>query len=242
MNGEPELLDAFKAAALSVTKLYKISASSQAKSRVDGYHDCLEDLLAFLDKEGLGTTDGEASRIRRWASERLDGRDSISQSLESEDETEKPEVASPQAHRSNSAPTPSVNRSEVQMKDPAPPLAPPAHSTLHAIEETEITVPTQDTFTFQSSVPYPQDTYMSLANLDLSDSQTHTPTSRQTTTSAAPPRTTRGRVARTGPRTSIGRGAGQKRKGVNLAEIFDLGSLGNGKDVFGSGNKRSRLT
>jgi hypothetical protein len=240
MSGEPELLDAFKAAALSVTKLYKISASAQEKSRIDGYHDCLGDLLAFLDKEGLGIADGEASRIRRWVSERMEGRDSVSQTLESDEETEKPEMASPQAHRSSSAPTPSVNRSEVQMKDPVPhPMAPPTPIT--TMGDTEIAVPSQDNFTFQSSVPYPQDAYMNLANLDLSDSQVHNPNANRTTTNAGTTRTTRGRPPRTGPRASIGRGAGQKRK-VNLAEIFDLGSLGNGKDVFGSGNKRSRLT
>ncbi|KAK0616280.1 hypothetical protein B0T14DRAFT_522870 [Immersiella caudata] len=241
MSGEPELLDAFKAAALSVTKLYKISASAQEKSRIDGYHDCLGDLLAFLDKEGLGVADGEASRIRRWVSERIEGRDSVSQTLESDEETEKPEVASSQAHRPSSAPTPSVGRNEVQMKDPAPHPVAPASTAITTMGDTEIAVPTQDNFTFQSSVPYPQDAYMSLANLDLSDSQTHTPNTNRTTTNVGAPRTTRGRPARTGPRTTIGRTVGQKRK-VNLAEIFDLGSLGNGKDVFGSGNKRSRLT
>lgn len=241
MSGEPELLDAFKAAALSVTKLYKISAQSQEKSRIDGYHDCLVELLSFLDKEGLGTTDGEASRIRRWVLERIDGRDSVSQGLESDEETEKPEAASPQAHRSSSAPTPSVSRSEVQMKDTVPPVVPLANTAVATMPEAEIAVPTQDTFTFQTSVPYPQDAYMNLANLDLSDSQTHTPSATRTSTNAATPRTARGRPPRTGSRTSIGRVAGQKRK-VNLAEIFDIGSLGNGKDVFGSGNKRSRLT
>ncbi|KAK0644523.1 hypothetical protein B0T16DRAFT_460568 [Cercophora newfieldiana] len=240
MSGEPELLDAFKAAALSVTKLYKISAQSQEKSRIDGYHDCLGDLLSFLDKEGLGTTDGEASKIRRWVLERIEGRDSVSQGLESDEETEKPEVASPQAHRSSSAPTPSVTRNEVQMKDTAPQAVLVPQPPISTMAETEIVVPTQDTFTFQSSVPYPQDAYMSLANLDLSDPQTHTPSTTRSTTNTATPRTARGRVARTGPRTTGGRGAGQKRK-VNLAEIFDIGSLGNGKDVFGSGTKRSRL-
>jgi hypothetical protein len=170
----------------------------------------------------------------------MEGRDSVSHTLESDEETDKPEVASPQVHRSSSAPTPSVIRSEVQMKDPAPPpMAPP--TAIMTMVDTDIAVPSQDNFTFQSSVPYPQDAYMSLANLDLSDSQAHTANTNRTTTNSGTTRTTRGRLPRTGPRNSIGRGAGQKRK-VNLAEIFDIGSLGNGKDVFGSGNKRSRLT
>jgi hypothetical protein len=78
-----------------------------------------------------------------------------------------------------------------------------------------------------------------LANLDLSDSNNRSTASR----SAARNRQVRQPSASS--RTSLGRGAGQKRK-VNLAEIFDLGSLdyGDGKGVFGSwgNNKRTRLS
>ncbi|KAK0707573.1 hypothetical protein B0H67DRAFT_495189 [Lasiosphaeris hirsuta] len=240
MSSDPtELLDAFRAAALSVTKLYKTSASAQAKSRADGYHECLEDILAFLDREGIGASESEAGRIRKWATERLEGRDSL---LESEDEAEKAEVASPHTQRSNSAPQPAP-QPEVQMKDTVPPAVPVTQPpTIQIpIEDTEIVVPTQDTFNFQSSSPYPHDAYMNLANLDLSDSQTHT-TSNRPPGSSTTPRNMRGRSARVASRAAnLGRGAGQKRK-VNLAEIFDLSSLGHGsgKDVFGGG-KRSRF-
>lgn len=245
MNSDsPELLDAFRAAALSVTKLYKTSAAAQAKSRTDGYHDCLEDLVAFLDKEGLGASSGEGWKIRKWATDRLEGREPISQSLESEDEADKPEIASPQAHRSSSAPQPTIVRNEVQMKDPAPAPAPATQPVSPISTDDDIGVPTQDTFTFQSSIPYPpQEAHMSLANLDLSDGgQTHN-RSPVTTTTTTTPRNLRGRSVRTAAsRTALGRGAGQKRK-VNLAEIFDLGSLGhgNGKDMFGNGGKRGRF-
>ncbi|KAK3349437.1 hypothetical protein B0T25DRAFT_243203 [Lasiosphaeria hispida] len=242
MSSDPtELLDAFRAAALSVTKLYKTSASAQAKSRADGYHECLEDILAFLDREGIGASEGEAGRIRKWATERLEGRDSL---LESEDEVEKAEVASPpHTQRSSSAPQPSVPQIEVQMKDVVPPAAPTTQppAVQIPIEETEIVVPTQDTFNFQSSLAYPHDAYMNLANLDLSDSQAHTMPNRPPASSTTP-RNIRGRNARVASRAAnLGRGAGQKRK-VNLAEIFDLSSLGHGsgKDVFGGG-KRSRF-
>ncbi|KAK5661679.1 hypothetical protein OQA88_9779 [Cercophora sp. LCS_1] len=233
MSSETELLDAFKAAALSVTKLYKTSAAAQTKSRTDGYQDCLEDLIAFLDREGLGTGVGEGSRIRRWALERVDGRDA-SQTLESEeDEVEKPEsAASPEVHRAASAPQPS--RAEVLMKDTEPPTHTVREPSPIPDEPAEIVVPSQETFTFQSSLPYPN-----LANLDLSDSHAHNSSSRQNTSSATP-RTARVRAVRPGPRTALGRGAGQKRK-VNLAEIFDLASLNNGKDVFGNGGKRGRF-
>jgi hypothetical protein len=242
-----QLLDAFKAAALSVTKLYKTSAAAQAKARADGYQDCLDDLLSFLDKENIGLSDGEGWRIRRWATERLEGRDAISQAMESDDEVEKPErLSSPEIHRSSSAThLPAVaTRDEVNMRDSAPPAMEPVVEVAEEQpqpKQPEFVVPTQDTFTFQASHAYPsQDAHLNLDNLNLSDN-THT-TSNNTTTSA--PRTIRrhGNAPRSGSRTGnhLGRGAGQKRR-LNLGEIFDLGSLGYGKDPFGTnGPKRSR--
>ncbi|KAK4191142.1 hypothetical protein QBC35DRAFT_36578 [Podospora australis] len=232
MSGDShELLEAFKAAALSVTKLYKTSAVAQAKSRADGYQDCIEDLLAFLDKENIGHSNGEASRIRKWAMDRLEGRDTTSPPLESDDEAEKTDLptSSPEVHRA-APPTISSTggRDEVQMRDSAPPVlttAPRPSSPI--VEELDLVVPTLDRFSFQSTHPYPQ-----LANLDISDSNRTTPRSSRR-------REREGRVG--GPRTALGRGAGQKRK--NLAEYFDINNLdlggGNFKDAHGGG-KRSR--
>ncbi|KAJ9156273.1 hypothetical protein NKR23_g924 [Pleurostoma richardsiae] len=246
-----QLLDVFRAAALSVTKLYKTSASAQAKARADGYQDCLDDLLSFLDKENLGVGDGEGWRIRRWATERLEGsRDPTAQAMESEDETEKAETASsPELHRSGSNPPLSAPRIEASTRtDSAPP---PSVQPIMEEEPVEIVVPTQETFDFRSQHPYPQEAYLNIANLDLSDSRPHdTPSSNPTsTTPVSIARQARARHGASGVRTSsrsannhLGRGAGQKRK-VNLAEMFDLGSLGYGKDMFGgSGGKRSRHT
>lgn len=240
-----ELLEAFKAAALSVTKLYKTSASAQAKSRADGYQDCLDDLLSFLDKENIGVQDGEAHKVRKWITERIEGRDGTSPPLESDDEADKsdpPAMSSPQVQRA--VPAATVQRlndkNEVQMRDSsAPPIlmaVPVAPNP--TVDEVDIVVPSQDTFTFQTSHPYPHDEALRLANLDLSDSQTTTGNS--TTRSAT--RNGRTRTGRAGQRPALGRGAGQKRK-LNLAEIFGLGNLdyGNGKDVFGSGGKRGRF-
>ncbi|KAK4249719.1 hypothetical protein C7999DRAFT_12467 [Corynascus novoguineensis] len=239
-----ELLDAFKAAALSVTKLYKTSAQAQAKSRADGYHDCLEDLLSFLDRENIGLGDGEAQRVRRWVTDRMEGRDSTSPPLESDDEAERSDaqvLSSP--HMQRAAPA-TAQRPRDKDEEPArdasaPPILvtapiPPGSS---AAEDVDIVVPSQDSFNFQASHPYPHDEALRLANLNLSDAQTIGSNNiRQTS------RNGRSRSGRTGARTALGRGAGQKRK-VNLAEIFDLGSLeyGNGRDMFGSGGKRSRF-
>ncbi|KAJ0301208.1 hypothetical protein COL5a_007658 [Colletotrichum fioriniae] len=247
-NDSPEqLIDAFKAAALSVTKLYKTSAAAQSKARMDGYQDCLDDLLSFLDNERIGLGDGDGWRIRSWATERLDGaRDAGSQNAESDDEADKAETASsPELNRTSSG----TQLSSQLRTDLAPPSIPqPVEE--EGQEEREpisVTVPTADSFTFQSSHPWPpqpqqQDAYLNLANLDLSDSRTHDASSTNTNPAT---RTARPRHPANMPRSasrqgsSLGRGAGSKRK-INFAEIFDLSSLD--KNMFGGGPKRSRHT
>lgn len=245
-NHDSDLLDAFRGAALSVTKLYKTASQHLAKARAEGYQDCLEDLILFLDKEAFTGTSEDAARIRRWAAERQEGRETIAQSLESEDEIEnKPDAASsPVVMRASIPPQPTATRYEVHMKDHSPPATAAAQSTIIPIAEAPpIAVPSRDVFTFQSSIPYPpyppQD--ISLDGLDLSDSQSHN--RHATITNSSTPTTgtrhPRGRNGRPPPRGTAARMSGQKRK-VNLDEIFDLSSLGHGKDVFGNG-KRSRL-
>lgn len=247
-NHDSDLLDAFRGAALSVTKLYKTASQHLAKARAEGYQDCLEDLILFLDKEAFVGTSEDAARIRRWAVERQEGRETIAQSLESEDEVEnKPDNASsPVVMRASIPPQPAATRYEVHMKDHSPPATAVAPPTVTPIPELPpIAVPSRDVFTFQSSMPYPpypQD--ISLDGLDLSDSQSHSRHAPITTTTNSSTPTTgtrhsRGRNGRPPPRGTAARMSGQKRK-VNLDEIFDLSSLGHGKDVFGNG-KRSRL-
>ncbi|KAK1654733.1 hypothetical protein BDP81DRAFT_389777 [Colletotrichum phormii] len=252
-NDSPEqLIDAFKAAALSVTKLYKTSAAAQSKARMDGYQDCLDDLLSFLDNERIGLGDGDGWRIRSWATERLDGaRDTGSQNAESDDEADKAEtVSSPGLNRTSSGTQLASLRGESQLRtDSAPPSIPqPVHEEEEeGPEPVSVTVPTADSFTFQSSHPWPpqphqQDAYLNLANLDLSDSRTHDASSTNTNPAT---RTARPRHPANMPRSAsrqgsnLGRGAGSKRK-INFAEIFDLSSID--KNMFGGGPKRSRHT
>ncbi len=150
---------------------------------------------------------------------------------ESDDEAEKLDVISPsETHGPAGTQPTSTLRSDIPMREPAAPSPAqvpnptPAQTTSPRIDELpEIVVPSQETFTFQSQHAYPQDAYLNLANLDLSDSRSHDPPSR-TTASSTPStrRVDRRSGVRTGSRSSLGRGAGQKRK-VNLAEIFDLG-------------------
>ncbi|KAI1270501.1 hypothetical protein F5Y18DRAFT_14587 [Xylariaceae sp. FL1019] len=238
-DANEQLLSAFKAAALSVTKLYKTSADAQAKSRSEGYQDCLDDLLSFLDKQNIGLGDGEGWQIRRWATERLEGT--------SEDEVEKAD--SPEVTRTNTASrmTPAIRNES----------APPAITLQTNIPETSmeeqqpIAVPTQENFTFQSSLAYPQyqqqDAYLNLDNLNLSDSLKPTesgplpPSTSTSTSQTSRPRRDRRRPPRTGATSHLGRGAGQKRP-INIAELFDMGNInfGNGKDPFSRDGKRSR--
>ncbi|KAK5628637.1 hypothetical protein RRF57_004352 [Xylaria bambusicola] len=235
-----QLLDAFKAAALSVTKLYKTSAAAQAKSRSDGYQDCLDDLLAFLDKRNIGLGDGEGWQIRKWATERLDGKDP--QTSDDEEEAEKAEMSS-----STEIQRP-ITSSQSLRTNSAPPASQPPVVPEPVVEEPQmITVPTQETFNFQSSHPYPQESYLNIANLDLSDSRHSLDNTNQVPCTTSMPHSTRLRKDKRyqrprNPATAhLGRGAGQKRS-INFAELFDVGGLNFGKDMSGREGKRSRHT
>ncbi|KAG9238097.1 hypothetical protein BJ875DRAFT_437782 [Amylocarpus encephaloides] len=258
--GEPpeQLLQAFKSAALSVTTLYKTAATNQAKARCEGYQDSLDELLAFLDKEDIGLSDGEGWRIRRWATERLDGRDSTNQHPESEDEAadKNDGCSSPILPRSHSAtrlsPNPSNDRSgSPSRSEPAAPssIVPPPVAivpTPTAIPS-PISIPQESTFSFRSAHPYPQESELTNSDFEMQDrSQSHDSHGFNPPgiTFTRPPRTTprqNNHPGRLGTRSSstIGRGAGQKRK-INIGDFFDIGNLG--KDGFGGGGKRGRFT
>ena len=254
--GEPpeQLLQSFKAAALSVTKLYKTAAADLGRARAEGYQDALDELLAYLDKEDIGLSDGEGWKIRRWATERLDGRDSVSQNMESDDEAgdKADRAASPEIQRSRSATRPSTTNPAVRTASPArtEPQAPP---TIITPNEATVLPPPQGMFTFRSSHPYPQDADVTLPDLELSDgtrTQTHEGqlaphTSGTPITFTRPARAnarhtnhpTRINSRSSGP---LARAAGQKRK-INFAELFDISNLSHGKDAFGGGGKRGRF-
>ncbi|TAQ90194.1 hypothetical protein B7494_g1454 [Chlorociboria aeruginascens] len=254
INDPPEqLLQAFKSAALSLTKLYKIGASDQGRARTEGYQDALDELLAFLDKEDIGLSDGEGWKVRKWATERLDGRDSVPQNVESDDEVaEKVErTASPVLQQSQSA-TRSSTDPQTRTSSPARTEQPaPSSTNIPTVDSVTNMLPPQTTFTFRSPHAYPQDTDMSLNDLNLSEcvrSQSHegSATSHSSTPPIAITRTSRTNTRHNNHSTrlstrsanSIGRGAGQKRK-INLGEFFDIGNFG--KDGFGGGGKRGRF-
>ncbi|ESZ95774.1 hypothetical protein SBOR_3843 [Sclerotinia borealis F-4128] len=244
-NSEPPqqaLIAHFKAAALSVTNLYKTAAADQGRARAEGYQDALDDLLIFLDKKDIGLSDGEGWRIRRWATERLDGREALHN--DSDDEVpEKTDSGSPPVvHRSQTsthipASTPKPTRAASPMRAESAP--PPPTVILPDPEPPTITALPQGTFTFRSSQQYPQDPDILLSDLDLSDKgcpQIHDGFSNQPAgISLTRPLRTNARhnnhTSRLNARssTAIGRGAGQKRK-INFGDFFDLGNLGHGDD------------
>ncbi|KAG6322916.1 hypothetical protein E4U22_007771 [Claviceps purpurea] len=222
-----QLLDVFKAAALSVTKLYKTSAVIESRARTEGFKDCLDDLLTYLDKENLGLKDGEALAIRKWATERLEGRDINNQPItESEDEIERIS-SSPEVTRTSVEPQPVAAKRAESFKS----LSESPKSSIVSIPEEpmSIVVPSQDTFTFQSSHPYPN-----IATLDLSDSRSRDVQSLSSTRSSK----SRLHNSRSSPRGvgHLGKGAGTKRR-WDFDDFFG-GCLG-GKEQFGNG-KRSR--
>jgi hypothetical protein len=253
------LLQAFRAAALSITTLYKNASDDCTKSRAEGYQEALDELLGFLDKEDIGLSDGEGWRIRQWATERLDGRDSASQHAESDDEVaEKADRgSSPVLQRSQSDIRLNVNAQPTRTSSPirtetsAPPLA--ASTPNLATEPVPSAIPQQGAFTFRASQQYPQDADIVLSDLNLTDNNrglnlgnshsSHNPG----ITITRPSRTSsrhNNNSTRHNTRTSntIGRGAGHKRK-ANLPDFdfFDLGNLEYGKDGFGGGGKRGRF-
>jgi hypothetical protein len=248
-----QLLTAFKAAALSVTNLYKSAAANQGRARSEGYQDALDELLAFLDKEDIGLSDGEGWRVRRWATERLDGRDSVSQSMESDDDvvSDKTERASsPILQRSQSATRLSANSNSTRTTSPVrpEPQNTPTVITTSSEEAPVNMMPPQATFTFRSSHSYPQDADITLSDLETSDNvrtQSHDGSVSSNSPGITITRQPRARHNNTPSRlntrssSSIGRGAGQKRK-INFGEFFDIGNLGH-KDGNGGGGKRGRF-
>ena len=254
-----KLLQAFKAAALSVTNLYKTAASDEFQARSQGYQDALDNLLAFLDKESLGLGDGEGWKVRRWATERLERSPPATGGSDSDDDrgetTKRTRSLSPALQRKPSPEPPEPQTSSL----PASPVR--IESTLSTAPlsdpDTNVIATGPEIFSFRSSRQYPQDVEMQAdpTNFNPSDSELQFQGNSSSMVSAI--RREGGlRSSRTQHRgtnhshwlntrsttsaRSLGSGAGSKRR-IAFNEYFDLGSLGDGRDGFGGGNKRGRF-
>lgn len=236
-QGQPpeDLLSAFKAAALSVTTLYKSAAQLQIPAKAAGYQEALEDLLHFLDKENLGLCDGEGWSVRQWATERLDGNNTGHN--ESEDDEEQQEEDDKVVE--SSAPAPTESKDSTQDEDLTGSVE------LSAKDEERNATPPQSTitslgsdasFTFRAPLALP--TNHDRDNMDgivreNHDSTTHShPRHRRQRTQQRPGNSVR---------ASLGAGAGSKRR-FPLGDFFDLSGINfDGKDPgLDRTNKRTK--
>jgi hypothetical protein len=242
----------FKAAALSVTNLYKTAASENTRARETGYQDALDDLLTFLDKENLGLCDGEGWRVRQWATERLDDKD--------EEEGTREEVvgtrsSSPEVQRKAQMP---VTSSElVDEVEQRPASEPPQQAPQQPVALAPVAMPSLEDFAFRATQAYPsnhdRDTN---SNMELDQSSSSTPSSTASTVRITPkpsrPRHNNHNRNRDSRATSANinfnlgnSGAGSKRK-MPYADLFDISGLNpegqnrDGKDGNGRGGKRGR--
>ncbi|KAK4694118.1 hypothetical protein P7C71_g3412, partial [Lecanoromycetidae sp. Uapishka_2] len=254
-NPPPEqLIQSFKSAALSVTNLYKTAAADQARAREAGYQDALDDVLAFLDRENLGLGDGEGWKVRKWATERLDGSPVThagSDSDEDRGETVKRARSSspPRTVPQEAEPPRQVSRSTSPVRTASAPTVPPAAS-----QQSPGPVQGPEIFSFRSVYPYPQELDMQISEASNTTPQSDLSLQGQIAPqnpavrfevhprgSRTPHRSTRHNNRSTGVTRSLGTGAGSKRN-FRAGDFFDFGNLGDGKDTPGGGGKRGRYT
>ncbi|KAF2155823.1 hypothetical protein K461DRAFT_265315 [Myriangium duriaei CBS 260.36] len=250
-----DLLTAFKAAALSVTTLYKSAKSLQIPARAAGYQEALEDLLNFLDKENLGLGDGEGWRVRQWATERLDGNATVQH--ESDEEEEEHVDAEDDKLEDNNHTVPTEPRQPAHTEDLSSSGELPSKentSTTTQQPEARQTPPpppgSQTAFTFRSPHTLPtnhdRDTNMDGVANDSRQTDTHN-TTHQSAKQEASPRHVRTRQPRlpnhrsnNSLRNSLGAGAGSKRR-FPLGDFFDLSGINfDSKDGGDRGGKRNK--
>jgi len=247
------LLSAFKAAALSVTNLYKTAATDQVQSRAAGYQDALDELLSFLDKENLGLGDGEGWRVRQWATERLN-----SSNFSRRDNDEDEDGAAEEEESNNTSPE--LSRKDLNAEDhneelslPQPETAPDA--ALEPVKQDnsrphlqgQIPVLPTSNFEFRSSHPYPtnhdREVDMEKSTEDLASTNNNpTETSRTPLRVELHPRTQRSnRHARSTTNRQTSQSSGAKRK-LPFGDFFDISGVSfDGKDASGrGGGKRGK--
>lgn len=261
-----DLLSDFKAAALSVTNLYKTAAKSQERARAAGYQDALDDLLTFLDNESLGLMDGEGWRVRQWATAKLDGDGSAPQqgagtnstmaededdgSTTKEDDKDEERSSSPEVQRRPRAvATVSSDLTEEDAQHRRVVSEPPQPAPAPASMQSE--------FTFQSSHAYPTSNHdrdgTNSMELDASITppqpsiNSSTPSSTETVRIVSrPQRSKQHNGRRNDSRIStlnfnLGSGAGNKRK-MPYQDFFDISNINTDntdrKDGGGGGNGR----
>ncbi|KAI9932808.1 hypothetical protein ASPWEDRAFT_206891 [Aspergillus wentii DTO 134E9] len=246
-----QLLQQFKAAALSVTNLYKNAVCEQAQAKQAGYQEAIEDLLQFLDKEDLGLGDGEGWKVRQWATQRSDGTgapgsdddergDVDKRARSATPVTTRKEQPEPEAIRqpTKQASPPKEEPVAPQQQQPSPPPQPQANDT-NAFDRPAV-------FTFSAAPSFPQfqeqDVDMHPSDASTVSSQDGAPVSVSVLPRNSRQQNRNNNLSRPTPRPSTREpsvGLGSKRK-LTVPDFFDLSGLGN-RDMFGGG-KRGRFT
>lgn len=252
-----QLLSVFKAAALSVTNLYKTAASDQDQARRQGYQEALDELLRFLDKERLGFGDGEGWKVRQWATERYEGSPPVLDGHESDDDRTD---AGTQVRGSPPIIQRKLSREALTARQPTPSSSPTriastASQALPAVQESNEAVPKPGIFSFTTPIPYPQEVEMQAsepyddpnqASQTQNTSNVSAPTLRvgvvsrgaRTPHKSVGTRSTRHNTRGAHATRSLGPGAGSKRV-VPFGDFFDIGGSGD-RDSPGGGGKRGR--
>lgn len=233
------LLSQFKAAALSVTTLYKNAVCEQAQAKAAGYQEAVEDLLYFLDRENLGLGDGEGWKVRQWATERCDG--TASQTSDEDLEADKRDrSATPTAARKEQ-PAPEQTR---QPPTSAPtPTSKPESTTPPAQPHDSPSLATPAIFTFSAGPTYPEHDMDVQSDNSTAVAQDGAPVSVSVMPRNSRPHHRHNNLARSNQRPSPRESPaslGSKRK-FTFPDFFDLSGLNNGRDM-GGGGKRGRFT
>lgn len=209
-----DLLQAFKAAALSVTQLYKTAASEDvtaSEARNAGYQDALDHLLTFLDQNNLGLGDGEGWQVRRWATQRLATSQAETDAPMDTDDDKRTRSMSPVLQHKPS-PEPAPHTPSPTRADSSPPATQPYIFTAHSDRP--------DVFHFRAAQPLPTDPDPS--------------TDRPEPVRGVLPRHVRGPTSRHAHSTlsrtpatllGLGHGAGAKRKNI-FSDFFDISDVG----------------
>ena len=235
-----ELHRTFRNAAISVTNLYKEAIVRENQARLSGYQCALNSLLSFLDSKNIGLDDGEGWLVRRWATERLDGAPLDAAMSESDDERDsesKQETHPPSSKHPAPDSSPSPRRRS-KSQSPARPSTLPTSAQNVPSQPSIINKP--EIFSFRSEIPYPQD-------IEMPGQENSSPTTQPMYRLEIHPRTTRQSQRQANNRQgskgssprSFGHGGGSKRK-IPFGDLFDINSLGDGKDMNGPLPKRGR--
>ncbi|KAJ5905291.1 uncharacterized protein N7473_002207 [Penicillium subrubescens] len=245
-----QLLQSFKAAALSVTNLYKNAVCEQAQARSAGYQEAIEDLLHFLDRENLGLGDGEGWKVRQWATEKCDG--TASQTSDEDDRVD--------SEKLDRSATPTITRKEAPVAEPTsrqqpatPAAVPRPETTIPAPQPQDANVASPTVFTFTAGPTFPQCQELDM-DMQSSDNSTSLSQEGAPVNISLMPRTPRQShrhnhnhnlnhscpTTRPPPRETPA-SLGSKRK-FNFPDFFDLSNLPNGRDNSFGGGKRGRFT